>query len=439
MSRFTFVHAADLHLDAPVSGVGRTPPHLVEAIRDASLTAWQRLVQLTLDRDAAFLLLAGDICEGLDAGLRGQHQFRQGLETLSARGIQVFMVLGDRDNTEEWSALWPLPPGVAMFGTQAVESKTVERSGQRLATVHGISQSPSNRNENLARQFSAIHADSNQADAKHADAKQAEGLRIGLLHCTLNDQPDEVECSRCSVEDLARAGMQYWALGHAHRHHVIEECEAGALIVYAGTTQGRSISVAEQGPKGAIVVEVEEDLRMSVELVPLDVVRFAMCEISIDAIRDIEALRDALLERSTELRASHDDRDVIVRVRLLGGGPLIAELAKPRATHELLKELRDEADQERPVVWWDRIDIHTSLANDEETLRRRGDFASELLQRAQQIAVNPPLSASLLEQDADPLARLDLQRFQLEAVKPDERGPIVRDAARLAIGVLDQS
>jgi hypothetical protein len=37
MSRFVVLHASDLHLDAPFEGIGRTPPHITAALRDASL------------------------------------------------------------------------------------------------------------------------------------------------------------------------------------------------------------------------------------------------------------------------------------------------------------------------------------------------------------------------------------------------------------------
>jgi hypothetical protein len=58
---YCFVHAADLHLDTPFSGVGETAPAVAAALREASLDAFNNLVDLCLDRDAAFLVIAGDI------------------------------------------------------------------------------------------------------------------------------------------------------------------------------------------------------------------------------------------------------------------------------------------------------------------------------------------------------------------------------------------
>ena len=48
-------------------------------MRDASLAAWDNLVELTIARGAAFLLLAGDIYDGPQRGVRAQLRFLRGL------------------------------------------------------------------------------------------------------------------------------------------------------------------------------------------------------------------------------------------------------------------------------------------------------------------------------------------------------------------------
>src|SRR3989304_3453460 len=122
MNRFSFVHAADLHLDAPFEGVGRVPPAVAELLRDASLDAWDALVRLTVERGAALLLLAGDIYDGEERGVRAQVRFRGGLETLAAHGVQVCIVHGNHDPLEGWSAIDVWPPWVFVFGSADVTS-----------------------------------------------------------------------------------------------------------------------------------------------------------------------------------------------------------------------------------------------------------------------------------------------------------------------------
>src|SRR5690606_17233992 len=133
------VHAADLHLDTPFTGVGPVPPEIRPLLRDASLTAFDNLVDLALDRGAAFVLLAGGIYDGPERGLRAQVRLRHGLERLASRGIPVFLATGDRDPAGVWTAIGDWPSNVTRFGPGATGPVAVERDGQRLATIYGAS------------------------------------------------------------------------------------------------------------------------------------------------------------------------------------------------------------------------------------------------------------------------------------------------------------
>ena len=73
---FSFVHAADLRLDTPFKGIGSTAPHVAAQLREASLAAFDALVDLCLHRHVAFLVIAGDIYDGPERGLRAQLRFR---------------------------------------------------------------------------------------------------------------------------------------------------------------------------------------------------------------------------------------------------------------------------------------------------------------------------------------------------------------------------
>ena len=120
MTRFRFVHAADLHLDTPFVGVGQSDPSVQEALREASVEACEGLVELTLEQEAAFLLLAGDIYDGRH-GLRAQMRFLRGVDRLSEQGVDVFVVHGNHDPLDGWSAVRNWPKHVTVFGSDGVE------------------------------------------------------------------------------------------------------------------------------------------------------------------------------------------------------------------------------------------------------------------------------------------------------------------------------
>ena len=192
MSRFSFLHAADLHLDTPFEGLGAAHPQVAAALRDASLQAWDRLVQEAVRRRVAFVLLAGDLYDGPERGLRAQLRFRRGLHRLAEAGVEVFVVHGNHDPLEEgWSALRDLPPGVHVFGPGDPEAVPVVRGGRRIALVHGVSYATRAERANLARRF--VRA-------------PGEGLQIGLLHAHVEGQAGHDPYAPCSLDDLRASG-----------------------------------------------------------------------------------------------------------------------------------------------------------------------------------------------------------------------------------------
>ncbi|WP_214429507.1 metallophosphoesterase family protein, partial [Escherichia coli] len=74
-------------------------------------------------------------------------------------------------------------------------------------------------------------------------------FNIGILHTSLTGQEGHDVYAPCSVDDLRRAGYDYWALGHIHERQVVAEAPA---IVFPGNLQGRH--AREAGPKGATLV-----------------------------------------------------------------------------------------------------------------------------------------------------------------------------------------
>ncbi len=135
MASFRFIHAADLHLDTPFSGIGRGAANVRDHLRDDSLEAFDNLIQAAIDHDAAFLLLAGDLYDGAERGVRAQMRFLRGVERLAERGTRVFVVHGNHDPLDGWSAIRETPDSLTIFGSQEVESHAVERDGERLAFV----------------------------------------------------------------------------------------------------------------------------------------------------------------------------------------------------------------------------------------------------------------------------------------------------------------
>jgi exonuclease SbcD len=64
VDRFKFLHAADIHLDSPLRGLSRYEGVPVEAVRLATRTALNNLIDAAIDEPVAFVVIAGDLYDG---------------------------------------------------------------------------------------------------------------------------------------------------------------------------------------------------------------------------------------------------------------------------------------------------------------------------------------------------------------------------------------
>jgi len=423
MTRFRFIHAADLHLDTPFQGIGRTAPHVADALRDASLDAWDALVNLAIDREVAFLLLAGDVYDGPERGVRAQLRFVRGLEALAAHSIETFIVYGNHDPLDGWSAIRRWPPGVVIFPGDTVQSAPVERDGARLATIHGISYPRRDVTENLALRFTR---------------GPEPGLHVGLLHCNVGPRPGHAAYSPCTVEDLRRTGMDYWALGHVHRLEIVSELDP--LVVYPGNLQGRSAHAGEQGAKGAILLDCDDSGVTVLDFVALDRVRFLDVEIDTTTLTDLPSLHAALTNHAVQLREAHAGRALILRPVLRGRSALHLDLQVSGGVDDLVRELRREADGHTPLLWWETPRDCTAPMLNRQAIVDRGDLSSELIARVDRLLGSTEDLGGVLARQADVLRKVGAARWLRLS---DDDGPhsceaILRDAEAVALSALER-
>jgi DNA repair protein SbcD/Mre11 len=419
MQDFRFVHAADLHLDTPFEGLGQLAPDIAAALRDASLEAWDALVQACIDHDASCLLLAGDIYDGADRGVRAQLRLRDGLERLSQRGICTFIVHGNHDPLGGWSAIREWPEGVTVFGCDTVQSVPLVRDGQLLAVVHGISYGRRDVTENLALRF-----------RRGPDTT----LQIGLLHCSAGPQGEHAAYSPCSLDDLRRTGIDYWALGHVHSRRVL--AERNPWVVYPGNLQGRSLKPSETGAKGAFLGKVSDGRVEKLTFLPLSRVFFVEIVVDIAGVSDLPALQDRLEEELERELTDASPSAVVARGRLTGRGALNADLQRRDASTELLKALRDGGERAAVKVWWSAIADDTQGEISRDQVRDRGDFSSELVGLVDNLLADSARLTSIEEQLNDELRRAAFHKHIAEV--PGDVSDLLRKAEQLALDRLDE-
>ena len=183
-----FIHAADLHIDSPLRGLGRYAGAPVERLRNATRRALVQLVELALAEEVQFVLLAGDLYDSDWTDFHTGLFFREQMVRLVRAGIQVFIVQGNHDAQGVISRQLPLPEQVRVFSSRA--SETVHLQGLGVA-IHGRSFSERKTIDDLVPGY--------------PDAVPG-AFNIGLLHTSLTGAPGHDTYAPTSVPVLRARG-----------------------------------------------------------------------------------------------------------------------------------------------------------------------------------------------------------------------------------------
>lgn len=330
---FRFIHAADIHLDSPLRGLESYPDAPVEQIRGAARRAFDNLVNLAIEEEAAFVLLAGDLFDGdwkdYNTGLYFTHRMGR----LREAGIRVFLVSGNHDAASPLTRALSLPDNVTLFSHKKPETRIINELG---VAIHGQSFAGRGVTEDLSRGY----------------PQALPGLcNIGLLHTSLTGRAGHEPYAPCTLEGLASKGYDYWALGHVHQREVVR---THPWVVFPGNIQGRHIR--EAGTKGCQLVTVEDGRVTEVDFRELDVLRFAPCRVELGGCESLEGVADRVREALERERQGADGRPLAARVILEG------KISLHEHIHRNAEKLREEC---RAVaadlgdVWLEKFRIAT--------------------------------------------------------------------------------
>lgn len=303
MASFRFLHAADLHLDSPLTGLARRG-EAGRAFLDASRRALENLVAAAIAEQVAFVLIAGDIYDGDWRDYATGHFFARQMGVLARAGIRVFTIRGNHDAESVVTRSLDLPSNVYALSVRSVETVRLDEFG---VVLHG-------------RGFASRHV----PDAITRDYPDAVPGRfnIGLLHTSLTGREGHATYAPCTVEDLARTGYDYWALGHVHEREEI--VAGGTTLVFPGIVQGRH--ARETGPKGATLVTVTDGRIAEIKPLMLDVARFDHRTIDLTGVDDPAGITARAHEAARLALRAAEGRPVALRLTFSGETPLHASL-----------------------------------------------------------------------------------------------------------------
>lgn len=371
MANFSFLHAADLHLDSPLRGLEADAP--ADLIRGATRRALVNLVDLAIAERVAFVLLAGDLYDGDWEDYRTGHFLIEQIGRLTRVGIFVYAIAGNHDAQSVLTRALPWPDGARMFDTARPHHMAVPGLD---VVIHGQGYPTRAYTQNMAMDY----------------APRIPGmLNIGLLHTACGSGQHE-NYAPCSVEQLVGHGYDYWALGHVHARAELHRHPA--WVVFPGNLQGRHIK--EEGAKGATLVRVDGPVMTPVHHA-LDVLRWARVGVDLAGVTDPDAMGARIRTALGDAHTAADGRPLAARVVLLGETVLHAGLARdPEATRQaVLAEATNVGLGD--ALWLEKVEIATRARLDRDAVARP-DAVSTLM-RAIEAQAEMPGAAAASAQD----------------------------------------
>ena len=159
-----------LHEDAPI-----------EEIRGATRRATSALVDLALEEQIDFLVIAGDVYDGDWEDIGTGLFFNRQMSRLNEAGIRVYLIRGNHDAKSVITRTLAYPPNVHEFSTARAE--TILHDGLEVA-LHGRGFPARQLNENIVPDYPAATPGK---------------FNIGLLHTSLAGSAEHDTYAPCSI------------------------------------------------------------------------------------------------------------------------------------------------------------------------------------------------------------------------------------------------
>ena len=259
------IHAADLHLDSPFSGL---TPELAAARRGEQRLLLDDLLALTVTEQADLVLLPGDL-------LDGERVYRQTVQalarTLGQMPCPVFIAPGNHDPFTADSVYTSVafPENVHIFSGE-VEKVTLP---DKNCVVYGFG-------------YPTAHVDFSPLETLGVEEGE-DTVKLMCLHADLT--PGSPYCPT-TPDMIARSGLTYLALGHIHGHSGLKRV-GDTYYAYPGCPEGRGFD--ETGEKGVLVLSIAPN-RVESRFVPLCRRRYERVKVDVTGKDPLSAVLAAL-------------------------------------------------------------------------------------------------------------------------------------------------
>ncbi len=232
-NKVSLVHCADIHLDAPFTGLG--PADLSSRRRRDLKETFEKIISAVISKNTDYLVISGDLYEHQYVAGSTIHWLNDQFKRLEGR--QVIIVPGNHDPyvANSWYRSFSWSPNVHILSTGCPEY---------FHEVNGV-------------YFYGIGFDTFRQESlpvMKPPSVNPERINIAVFHGTLDLAFTQSPYNPIDLNTLLDLGMDYYALGHFHGKKDIHQAKG---VVNAGSPE--PLGFDEPGEHGAYWVTLEKE------------------------------------------------------------------------------------------------------------------------------------------------------------------------------------
>jgi len=394
-----FIHAADMHLERPLTGLGPVQEPLRSKLIDAPFEAARRVFETACLEKVDFVVLSGDIIQPVEAGPASIVFLAEQLATLAEAGISVFWAGGRRDRFHQWPKAAVLPDTVYRTGARDVRCHPFYRQGEVTALVQ------------VAGYQGRTALD---PEAYRVESPSVPLIAVGYGELKENPEPENP--------------VTYWALGGRHQPHT-EDLEH-TVIHYAGSPQGRERS--ETGAHGCALVVISADGNVEVEQVACDAVQWVRREIRMTKTMSRRKLERQLVELTRDVLAQGHKDPQLIQWSVTGADRV--SWSSPSVAAEILQMLRRRFESNQADLWVSDMEFQYAEEFPVPVLEPE-TLAADFFEVVQQLRGDPEW-LQVLSKRLEDFPQVAESVNELLANSPVEQGLVLKQVAYLGIDLL---
>ncbi|MBU4284097.1 MAG: exonuclease SbcCD subunit D [Nanoarchaeota archaeon] len=230
-------------------------------LRDASTRAFLKAVNLCIEKEVDFVLIAGDLFNTALPGIDALKVVVTKLKELKDNNIQVYAIPGSHDFSPSGKTIIDVLENAGLL-INVMKGKII---GEKLNLEFTI-------DKKTGAKITGIFGKKGMLEKSHyksllkKELEQEKGFKIFMFHTALTEfKPEELDSMESQPLELLPKNFDYYAGGHVH--YVFNKKEPGyGLIAYPGPLFPNSFSELEKLENGGFyIVEKTDKLELKYE------------------------------------------------------------------------------------------------------------------------------------------------------------------------------